>query len=100
MIQLNAVSPYVEPRAELSLAEACPMTPRMLFKPHQHSQMASSSFYRFRSGTLGFEPTVSLGLSRRLLENPLHHARTDAELPADLENTVTADLQFEYACLH
>jgi hypothetical protein len=29
-----------------------------------------------------------------LLENPLHHAGADAELPADLEDAVAACLQF------
>lgn len=32
---------------------------------------------------------------RRLLENPLHDARTDAELAADLENAIAGSLQFE-----
>jgi hypothetical protein len=31
---------------------------------------------------------------RLLLENPLHHAGADAELPADLEDAVAAGLQF------
>jgi hypothetical protein len=30
---------------------------------------------------------------RLLLENPLHHAGANAELPADLEDAVTAGLQ-------
>jgi hypothetical protein len=30
-----------------------------------------------------------------LFENPLHHARADAELPANLEHTVARGLQFE-----
>jgi hypothetical protein len=29
------------------------------------------------------------------LKNALHHARADAELPADLEDTVAVGLQFE-----
>jgi hypothetical protein len=32
-----------------------------------------------------------------LLENALHHARADAELAADLEDAVTAGLQFQYS---
>jgi hypothetical protein len=35
-----------------------------------------------------------------LLENALHHARADAQLPADLEDAVTAGLQFENSRLH
>jgi len=31
------------------------------------------------------------------LENPLHHARADAQLPADLEYPVATGLQFENA---
>src|SRR3981189_3014870 len=35
-----------------------------------------------------------------LLENPLHHAGADPKLPADLEDAVTAGLQFENSRLH
>src|ERR1700704_3022044 len=37
---------------------------------------------------------------RLLLENALHHTRADAELPADLEDPVTAGLQFQNSRLH
>jgi hypothetical protein len=37
---------------------------------------------------------------RLLLENALHHTRADAELPADLEDAVTAGLQFKNSRFH
>jgi hypothetical protein len=37
---------------------------------------------------------------RLLLEDPLHHACPDAKFPADLEDAVTAGLQFENSRLH
>src|SRR5258706_14321032 len=36
-------------------------------------------------------------LRRRLFENTLHHARADAELPADLEDPVPTGPQFQYS---
>jgi hypothetical protein len=37
---------------------------------------------------------------RPLLEDPLHHTCPDAKFPADLEDAVTAGLQFENSRLH
>jgi hypothetical protein len=39
-------------------------------------------------------PAASSRWPRLLLENPLHHAGADAELPADLEDAVATGLQF------
>src|ERR1700694_845513 len=41
-----------------------------------------------------------LGKPQVPLENPLHHARADAELPADLEDAVTLRPQLQYSRLH
>jgi hypothetical protein len=45
-------------------------------------------------------PPLRVGKPQLLLENPLHHGDTDAELLTDLEDAVTAGLQFENSRLH